>query len=98
MPDGVAMNDENNKIPRDKNDDYTPQAAARRRDFVGQVTGSRLEHVAHFSIDPSRLPGNIEHFMGVAQVPIGLAGPLLVRGEYARGEFLVPLATTEGTL
>jgi len=31
-------------------------------------------------------------------VPIGLAGPLLVNGEYARGEFYVPLATTEGTL
>ena len=44
------------------------------------------------------LPGNIENFFGVAQVPIGLAGPLLVNGEHAQGEFLVPLATTEGTL
>jgi hydroxymethylglutaryl-CoA reductase (NADPH) len=34
----------------------------------------------------------------VAQVPIGLAGPLLVNGEHARGEFYVPLATAEGTL
>ncbi len=42
--------------------------------------------------------GNIEHFLGVAQVPIGVAGPLLVNGEHARGEFYVPLATTEGTL
>ncbi len=31
-------------------------------------------------------------------MPIGLAGPLLVNGEYAKGEFFVPLATTEGTL
>ena len=36
--------------------------------------------------------------MGVAQVPIGLAGPLLVHGEHANGEFYVPLATAEGTL
>ena len=36
--------------------------------------------------------------MGVAQVPIGLAGPLLVNGEHAQGEFYVPLATAEGTL
>src|SRR5207248_224468 len=35
---------------------------------------------------------------GVAQVPIGLAGPLLVNGEHAQGEFYVPLATAEGTL
>ena len=44
------------------------------------------------------LPGNVEHFIGVAQVPIGLAGPLLVNGEHAQGEFYVPLATAEGTL
>ncbi|MGE5286321.1 MAG: hydroxymethylglutaryl-CoA reductase, partial [Micromonosporaceae bacterium] len=47
---------------------------------------------------PSILPGNIEHFAGVAQVPVGIAGPLLVDGEHAQGEFYVPLATTEGTL
>ena len=35
---------------------------------------------------------------GVAQVPIGIAGPLLVDGEHAQGEFYVPLATAEGTL
>ena len=57
-----------------------------------------MEHVSRYSFDPSILPGNIEHFTGVAQVPIGVAGPLLVNGEYAQGEFYVPLATTEGTL
>ena len=31
-------------------------------------------------------------------MPIGLAGPLLVDGEHAQGEFYVPLATAEGTL
>ena len=40
----------------------------------------------------------LENFTGVAQVPIGFAGPILVNGEHAVGEFLVPLATTEGTL
>ena len=33
--------------------------------------------------------GNIENFIGVAQVPIGLAGPVKVNGEYAKGEFVV---------
>jgi hydroxymethylglutaryl-CoA reductase (NADPH) len=40
----------------------------------------------------------VEQFLGVAQVPIGLAGPLLVNGEHAQGEFYVPMATAEGTL
>ena len=34
----------------------------------------------------------------MAQVPIGFAGPMLVNGEAAQGEFYVPMATTEGTL
>jgi hydroxymethylglutaryl-CoA reductase (NADPH) len=34
----------------------------------------------------------------VAQVPIGIAGPLRINGEHAQGDFYVPLATTEGTL
>jgi hydroxymethylglutaryl-CoA reductase (NADPH) len=86
------------RIPRARENDYTLAAATQRRDFVKQVTGAALDHVGHFSVDPAVLPGNIEHFTGVAQVPIGLAGPLLVNGEHARGEFIVPLATTEGTL
>ena len=86
------------KIPRDPVDDYTREAAEARRVFLRAQTGAGLEHVSCYSFDPSILPGNIEHFTGVAQVPIGIAGPLLVNGEYARGEFYVPLATTEGTL
>ena len=86
------------KIPRDPENDYTPDAAEARRAFLRAQTGAGLEHVSRYSFDPSILPGNIEHFTGVAQVPIGIAGPLLVNGEYAQGEFYVPLATTEGTL
>jgi hypothetical protein len=87
------------KIPRAKGaEDYTAEAAATRRAFATEQTGAALEHVGHFSTDPAQLPGNVEHFMGVAQVPIGLAGPLLVDGEHAQGEFWVPLATVEGTL
>lgn len=85
-------------IPRDRTDDYSPSAIGARQEFVRQQTGSAAEHVAHYSLDPSSLPGNVENFIGVAQVPLGLAGPLLVNGEHAQGEFFVPLATTEGTL
>jgi hydroxymethylglutaryl-CoA reductase (NADPH) len=85
-------------VPRDRANDYTPEAAARRRAFLRERTGATLDHVSRFSFNPAVLPGNIEHFTGVAQVPIGVAGPLLVDGEHARGEFYVPLATAEGTL
>ncbi|MGI8884238.1 MAG: hydroxymethylglutaryl-CoA reductase, partial [Pyrinomonadaceae bacterium] len=86
------------KIPRNKENDYTCEAAETRRDFVREQTETYLSHVGHFSFEPDFLRGNVENFIGVAQVPIGLAGPLLVNGEYAKGEFFVPLATTEGTL
>jgi hydroxymethylglutaryl-CoA reductase (NADPH) len=85
-------------IPRLREGDYTAEQAAARREFVREQTGADLRHVGSFSLDPGTLPGNIENFTGVAQVPIGLAGPLLIDGEHAQGEFYVPMATTEGTL
>lgn len=86
------------KVPRDKANDYSPESAAARRDFAREETGVDLKHVGQYSFDPSILPGNIENFMGVAQVPVGLAGPLTINGEHAVGEFYIPMATTEGTL
>jgi hydroxymethylglutaryl-CoA reductase (NADPH) len=85
-------------VPRDRENDYTREAAERRREFVQERCGASLEHVSSHSFDPSVVSGNVEQFIGVAQVPIGLAGPLLVNGEHAQGEFYVPLATAEGTL
>lgn len=86
------------RIPRDPTDDYGPAAIAQRQEFVRSQSDSSLNHIGTYSLDPASLPGNIEHFFGVAQVPMGLAGPLLVNGEHAQGEFYVPMATTEGTL
>jgi hydroxymethylglutaryl-CoA reductase (NADPH) len=87
-----------NRIPRDRDNDYTDDMARQRRDFVSDRTGTSLTHLGHYSFDPSVLPGNIEHFSGVAQVPVGLAGPLRLRGEHVDGDVYVPMATTEGTL
>ena len=86
------------KVPRDAANDYTSAMAQRRRDFVREHTTAELPHMGRYSLDPATLPGNIENFMGVAQVPVGLAGPLRMRGEHAQGDFYVPMATTEGTL
>lgn len=41
---------------------------------------------------------NIEHFIGCVKVPVGLAGPLRVNGLFAKGDYFVPLATTEAAL
>jgi len=86
------------KIPRSNENDYTSEIAAERRRFLTEQTGQELDHVSKFSGAPRVYAGNTEHFIGVAQVPIGLAGPILVNGEHAQGEFYIPLATTEGTL
>lgn len=85
-------------IPRDRDDDYAPEIIAARQRYLSEFTGTTLEHITKYSFDPHLTKGNIESFVGVAQVPIGLAGPLHIRGEHAQGEFLIPLATTEGTL
>ncbi len=93
-----AAKSERIRIPRNAENDYTHESAATRREFIEEHTGAKLSHVSKYSFDPATLPGNIENFTGVAQVPVGIAGPLLINGEHAQGEFYIPLATTEGTL
>jgi hydroxymethylglutaryl-CoA reductase (NADPH) len=85
-------------IPRAESDDYDLDIIRRRRTLIEQTRGVQLRHIIQHSFDPHLVKGNCENFVGVAQVPIGLAGPLQVHGEHAQGEFLIPLATTEGTL
>ncbi len=62
-------------VPRDRENDYTREAAQKRREFAEERSGAELEHVSSYSFDPATVQGNVEHFVGVAQVPIGLAGP-----------------------
>ena len=49
-------------------------------------------------LEPEKLAGSIEGFIGFAQMPLGVAGPVHIKGLHASGDFMVPLATTEGTL
>jgi hydroxymethylglutaryl-CoA reductase (NADPH) len=85
-------------VPHDKDNNYTPEIVAARKRYIEEFAGVEIQHVASYSFDPGITSGNIENFTGVAQVPIGFAGPLRVNGEHAMGDFLIPLATTEGTL
>jgi hydroxymethylglutaryl-CoA reductase (NADPH) len=96
--DAIGEESRRRVIPRDDHDDYAPDAVERRRAFLRSSTGLELRHLVSQSFDPRVVKGNCENFIGAAQVPVGLAGPLLVDGEYAKGEYLIPLATSEGTL
>jgi hydroxymethylglutaryl-CoA reductase (NADPH) len=84
-------------IPRQE-DDWSREAVQARQEFLREVAGVTLEHAARISYDPELARGNIEHLIGTVQIPLGLAGPLRINGEHASGEYLIPLATTEGTL
>jgi len=86
------------KIPRDEDDNFSEKAIDDRLSFVKKHTGANMPHIKKYSFDPHITDGNCENFIGVAQIPIGIAGPLKVNGEHAKGEFLIPMATTEGTL
>jgi len=86
------------KIPLNKDDNYSAEIIAARQQFIEAETGVALHHIKAYWFDPPLTQGNIENFTGVAQIPLGFAGPLRINGEYAQGDFLIPLATTEGTL
>jgi len=94
----VEEREQRTRIPYSKDNDYAEEVIRERRAFVEKFSGVKFRHLDKYSFDPELTRGNIEAFTGVAQIPIGFAGPLLVNGEHAQGEFLIPLATTEGTL
>ncbi|MEM7550804.1 MAG: hydroxymethylglutaryl-CoA reductase [Bacteroidota bacterium] len=99
VEDGLShKRDQEIKIPRDEKDDYSEESIKTRQKFVEEFAKTELKHVPHYSFDPHILQGNIEHFAGVAQIPLGFAGPMKIDGEHAKGEFIIPMATTEGTL
>ena len=98
VSDAIAKADDRPRVPHDKQDDYSADIIEKRQQFIASYSGVTPKHTASYSFDAHATEGNIEGFIGVAQVPLGFAGPLHVKGEHAQGEFLVPLATTEGTL
>ena len=99
VEDGIsAENTDRLNIPRDKVDDYSEEIIKKRQQFIKDYTGVDPKHISNYSFDAHIAQGNCENFSGVAQIPLGIAGPIKINGEHANGEFLVPLATSEGTL
>ena len=88
-------------IPMHKLEAYFPpkEAAAKRRSIVEKLTGASLSSIGSSALDYSGIVNkNAENVIGFMQMPLGVAGPIFVRGSYANGEFYVPMATTEGAL
>ncbi len=81
-------------------DDLSAEEQARvRRSALERITESSLDHVGHYSLDAERAGDqNCENLIGAAQVPMGVVGPLSLRGEQVDGEVVAPLATTEAAL
>jgi len=74
-------------------------AAAVRRAGLEKLTGASLEAMGRYAIDAERASSfHCENFIGTAQIPIGIAGPVAVRGDHVDGDVYLPLATTEGAL
>lgn len=81
-----------------KNRGRTRKDMDERRQAVEELTGAKLNIIANCPFDPQLAEKNVENMIGTMPVPLGFVGPLLVKGDDADGEFVVPLATTEGAL
>ncbi|MBC8144731.1 MAG: 3-hydroxy-3-methylglutaryl-CoA reductase, partial [bacterium] len=86
------------EIPEPRN--WGSDGVARRRQFIADELGVETPHLAGEKLfgDPASLKGHIENYIGMTQVPTGIIGPLRVNGVDAKGDYYVPLATTEGAL
>lgn len=65
-----------------------------------ELSGIQLKYInGKQALDhDASLHGSIENFIGYTQIPLGVAGPITVRGSQSTQEHLVPMATTEGAL
>ena len=77
------------------------QKADVRRRALALIKGVELEEIGNYGLDAERASeAHCENFIGAAQLPMGVVGPITVRGEEVsvEEELYVPLATTEGAL
>ncbi len=85
-------------VPRMTRQGYTREQVDKRRAWLEAKCGVELPQVGATTLPAESLRGNIENPIGSVQMPLGVAGPLLIHGQHAQGIFYVPLATTEGAL
>src|SRR5512133_184463 len=71
---------------------------AMRRAWLAHNTGHTLEAAAETAFAPEETRGNIENLVGATHIPLGIGGPIRVKGQHADGLFFVPFATRKETL
>nr|ADX01170.1 putative 3-hydroxy-3-methyl-glutaryl-CoA reductase [Bacopa monnieri] len=103
----LLLSDEDDEIIKSVVDGNTPsyslesmlgdcrRAAAIRREALQRATGKSLNGLPLEGFDYDSILGQCcEMPVGYVQIPVGIAGPLLLNGK----EYSVPMATTEGCL
>ena len=75
------------------------KTVAQRRESLEAALKLKLPNIGKFSLDETTASTrNCENMIGIAQIPLGVAGPLKISGSLAHGSYYIPLATTEGAL
>ncbi len=76
------------------------QSVMQRRKALEKELGVDLNNAGRFSLDEGvASTRNCENMIGATQIPLGIAGPLLVKSQKSKVKSCyVPLATTEGAL
>ena len=85
-------NNKRNRIPRG----YLPEDSERRLEWLKDKHNFELQDLP--GNEPEELKGIIENHIGFMKIPMAIAGPAVIDGQYAKGEFPIPLCTIEGSL
>src|SRR5947209_8349448 len=77
-----------------KIEEHVPPAAASfiRRKAIEELTGTELISIGSSSIENETIFRRAENIIGAISVPVGVVGPLRIKGEHANGSFYVPMA------
>ncbi len=76
---------------------HTVKNRSERINYLKKITEVELDGIEKaFTDDESKV--HCENLIGAVTIPVGVAGPLKLHGEYVNGEYYIPLATTEGAL
>jgi hydroxymethylglutaryl-CoA reductase (NADPH) len=77
---------------------YTKEARFKRLESLSEQQNCELSYFQDMRLEEKDLRGNIESLIGAIEIPVGVAGPLLIHGSHFKEEIFAPLATTEGAL